>query len=205
MSDFRCIAALALALSACGSAEQSNISAPDNSAVVEAHTEPRPSPSPSKAEVPARDSTFTELDIAKCRLIEEEREEGPYWLRRCPGHAEWQLDWSESDLRQGLTLIAPGNGRKSELGLSELVAKGAFNSIAKTLEWRGDDAANPETLVLRMNVANGAEASRPDISRLVVVRLTQTPCLIGIVEPGSGQNEKARAIADDSHAKCITT
>ena len=41
---------------------------------------------------PQRQSVFTKLDPAKCRLLEENKEEGPYWLRRCQGTAGWQLD-----------------------------------------------------------------------------------------------------------------
>jgi len=204
MSDLRIVAALALALCACDvGVEEANVAVSDNS------VEPAQSASESQSSnavtpaSPARTSTFTELDMAKCRLLEEEKEEGPYWLRRCPGHAGWQLDWSESDLRQGLSLIAPSR-KETELRLSDLVAKGAFNSIAKTIEWRGANAANPEALIFRMNVASGAEPQRPDISRLGVVRLAGKPCLVGIVEPGPGQNEKARNIADGPMAECVS-
>jgi hypothetical protein len=203
MSDLRLVTALALALCACNAdVEEANV------AVSNISVEPAQAPSeaePTNAATPvspARTSIFTELDMAKCRLVEEEKEEGPYWLRRCPGHAGWQLDWSESDSRQGLSLIPP-SGQDTELRLSDLVAKGAFNSIAKTIEWRGADAAKPEALIFRMNVASGAEPQRPDISRLGVVRLTSKPCLAGVVEPGPGQNEKARNIADGSMADCV--
>jgi hypothetical protein len=151
---------------------------------------------------PDRVSAFTELTETKCRMLEENREEGPYWLRRCPGHAGWQLDWSESDLRQGLSLISP-NGQETELRLSDLVAKGAFNGLGKTVEWRGG-TVNPDALIVRMSVANGVEPRLPDISRLAVVRLKGDPCLVGIVEPGPGQNEEARTIADGPMAECVT-
>jgi hypothetical protein len=123
---------------------------------------------------PARVSTFTQLTEAGCRVIDENTEEGPYWLRRCPGHAGWSIEWSESDLRQDLTLIAP-SGVKSELGLTGTIANGAFNSIQPTIEWRGPDALRPTALIVRMNVAAGPEGDRPDISRLVVVRLASSP------------------------------
>ena len=158
---------------------------------------------PETPRVPQRQSVFTKLDPAKCRLLEENKEEGPYWLRRCLGAAGWQLDWSESDLRQGLTLI-DANGRETELRLSDLVANGAFNSIGETIEWRGRDVAEPEALIVRMSVANGVEPRKPDISRLAVVRLTRTPCLVAVVEPGPSQNERARAIADGTMPACLT-
>ena len=154
-------------------------------------------PAPTKHE-----SVYTELSEARCRILEENKEEGPYWLRRCPGHAGWQLDWSDSDLRQGLTLISPQGG-ETELNLSDLVAKGAFNSIGKTVEWRGTDLARPEALIVRMSVANGVEPRLPDISRLAVVRLTRTPCLVAVIEPGALQNDRAREVADGVMATCV--
>lgn len=90
------------------------------------------------------------------------------------------------------------------MGLSALVANGAFNALGKTIEWRGDDASRPDALVVRMNVANGSEPGRPDISRIAVVRLTGTPCVIAVVQPGPQQNEKARAIADAGNQECLS-
>jgi hypothetical protein len=154
-------------------------------------------PGPAKHE-----SVYTELSEARCRIVEENREEGPYWLRRCPGHAGWQLDWSDSDLRQGLTLISP-QGRETELNLSDLVAKGAFNALGKTVEWRGKESSEPKALIVRMSVANGVEPRLPDISRLAVVRLTGTPCLVAVIEPGARQNDCAREVADGEMGTCV--
>ncbi len=154
-------------------------------------------PPPAKHE-----SVYTELSEVRCRILEENKEEGPYWLRRCPGHAGWQLDWSDSDLRQGLTLISP-QGRETELSLSDLVAKGAFNSLGKTVEWRGQNPSKPEALIIRMSVANGVEPRLPDISRLAVVRLAKAPCLVAVIEPGAGQNDRAREVADGEMAACV--
>lgn len=194
MSDWRPL--FVLALVACTPADEAG-----NSPVAADPIENDPAP----LAVPAtaqRESVFTDLTIQKCRIVEENKEEGPYWLRRCPGHAGWQLVWSDSDLRQGLDLISPG-GRKTDLRLSDLVAKGAFNSLGQKIEWRGDDLAAPDAFIVRMNVANGVEPRLPDISRLAVVRLTETPCLVAVVEPGPRQNERAREIADGATSKCI--
>jgi hypothetical protein len=161
-----------------------------------------PASSAAPAAAPPRVSAFTDLTVEKCRIVEENKEEGPYWLRRCPGHAGWQLEWSDSDLRQGIDLISPA-GRKTELRLSDLVAKGAFNSLGQKIEWRGDNPGAPEALIVRMNVANGADPRLADISRLAVVRLTETPCLVAVVEPGARQNERAREFADGASGECI--
>ena len=199
MIDVRPLA-LILALTACSQAAE------NTNAVVVAEVSanaPRNSAqAPAAPSVPTRDSAFTQLDMARCRILEENKEEGPYWLRRCPGHAGWQLDWSDSDLRQGLTLISP-QGRETELSLSDLVAKGAFNSLGKTIDWRGANPNKPEALIVRMSVANGVELRLPDISRLAVVRLTQTPCLVAVIEPGAGQNDRAREVADGDMATCV--
>ena len=192
MSDWRLL--LVLALVACTPADEAGNSPVAADPIA---TGPAPSAIP---ETVRRESVFTDLTIEKCRIVEENKEEGPYWLRRCPGHAGWQLEWSDSDLRQGLDLISPV-GRKTELRLSDLVAKGAFNSLGQKIEWRGEGA--PEALIVRMNVANGVEPRLPDISRLAVVRLTKTPCLVAVIEPGPRQNERAREIANGPLAECL--
>ena len=195
MIDWRLISLLALA--GCSQApEERNVSVADDPSV-------NGTVAPQAAEASARQSVFTKLD-ASCRLIEENREEGPYWLRRCPGQGGWQVNWSESDLRQDLTLIG-GDGKEAELGLSSLVAKGAFNSIGSTVEWRGPASGTPNVLIARMNVASGVEPSRPDISRLAVVQLAPTPCLVAVVEPSSSQNSKAREIADGKLPGCVAS
>lgn len=171
------------------------MSVADDGSVTVART---PAKSPTSA---ARRSVFTKLD-ASCHLIEENPEEGPYWLRQCSGQGGWQVNWSESDLRQGLTLIR-GDGKEVDLDLSSLVAKGAFNSLGTTIEWRGPADGTPDVLIARMNVASGAEPPRLDISRLAVVRLAPTACLVAVVEPSSSQNAKAREIADGKLPACI--
>jgi len=152
---------------------------------------------------PQRHSVFTKLRPAGCRMVKEIPEGGLYWLRRCRGHAGWKLEWDQDDLREDLALVAPG-GRKTELRLTELVANGAFDSLGGTIEWRGRDPARPDRLIVRVNVANNADAGGPDISKLAVVRLTGTPCVVAIVDPGRGQNQKARAFADHPMAACIS-
>ena len=194
MSDWRLLFVLALA--ACTPADEAGNSPVAADPIA---NDPVPSVVP---ETVRRESVFTDLVIEKCRIVEENKEEGPYWLRRCPGHAGWELEWSDSDLRQGLDLIAP-DGRNTDLRLSDLVAKGAFNSLGQKIEWRGHNPDRPEVLIVRMAVANGVEPRLSDISRLAVVRLTETPCLVAVVEPGSRQNERAREIADGSASKCI--
>ena len=199
MIDFRPALALFLLLTGCGPATEETNSLAEPEIGVVAYVVPNKA-DPEAASI--RRSAFTALDMDRCRVIEENKEEGPYWRRRCSAPANWRVEWSESDLRQGLTLIS-SDGRETDLRLSDLVAKGAFNSLGEMIEWRGDNPTEPEALIVRMNVANGVEPQLPDISRLAVVRLTGTPCLIAVVEPGENQNHRARDIADGPARPCV--
>lgn len=149
-----------------------------------------------------RVSVFTELNASRCKLVEENRDEGPYWRRRCPGPAGFSVDWTESDLRQDLELITP-KGERTDLRLSDLVANGAFSRLGPRIEWRGWSASDPDRLIVRMFVADGTEPSKPDRSLLAVARLRPSVCLTRIVAPGGGQNMEARRIADSRAGPCL--
>jgi hypothetical protein len=200
MIDSRPAVALAFLLAGCGEAADEPNSQAEPEVGVVAYVVPNAA-DPEAASISG--SAFTELDLDRCRVIEENKAEGPYWRRRCSAPGNWRVEWSESDLRQDLTLIS-SEGRQTDLRLSDLVAEGAFNGLGETVEWRGDDPTKPEALIVRMNVANGVEPRLPDISRLAVVKLTGSPCLVAVVEPAANQNEKARAIADGPMPSCLT-
>ena len=144
---------------------------------------------------------YTSIDPASCRLIEQNVDEGGYSRHACDGPSGYKLEISESDLRQDVVVIAPGGGR-TELQLPSIVAKGAFNSLGKTAEWRGPEA-KPSALIVRLNVARGPEPTRPDISNLVVARLTGRACVVAVVAPARGQNSSAQRIADGPMPGCI--
>ncbi|HEY0164112.1 MAG TPA: hypothetical protein VGB39_01935 [Sphingomicrobium sp.] len=154
-------------------------------------------PAPSQADA----GRYTSIDPASCRLIEQNVDEGGYSRHACDGPSGYKLEISESDLRQDIVVIAPGGGR-TELQLSSIVAKGAFNSLGKTAEWRGS-GAKPSALIVRLNVARGPEPTRPDISNLVVARLSRPTCVVAVVPPGPDQNGSARRIADGPMPGCI--
>ena len=159
----------------------------------------QPSGSPGNTD---RASFYTRVDEAACRLIDENREEGPYWLRRCTGRDGWTIEWGESDLRQGLVLIS-SDGREADLELSDRVANGAFNSLGPVIEWRGPKGGPADALIVRMDVTDNANPDRPPRSRLAVARLSPSPCVVAIVDPAPRQNEKAREIADGALPDCI--
>ena len=148
-------------------------------------------------------SQFTSIDPPSCKLLEENVEEGGWSRRLCGGLAGYKLELTDSDLRQDIIVI-PANGRRSELGLTEIVANGAFNALGKTAEWRGPDLSSPDVLIVRLGVAADPEGRRPDISNLIVARLKPSACIVAVVPPGSGQNEQARAVADGNLPDCIT-
>jgi hypothetical protein len=146
-------------------------------------------------------SRYVSLEPSSCKVVEQNTEEGGYWRRRCAGSAGYSLETSESDLRQDVVIIAP-DGRRSELNLSSLVAKGAFNSLGKMAEWRGQDPGKPRALIVRLSVPADTDLGRRGSSDLVVARLAPSACVVAVVPQGPGQNEKARAIADGELPPC---
>lgn len=205
---------LAMGLAGCSQTGErgnaTNPAAPDNGALpgatartaeVEAPGAPQPPPAP-EAPDGVRASQFLTLSADRCRLVEENAEEAGYWLRRCTGVGGYDLDWSESDLRQNLIIL--DGGAREKIALSRLVTNGAFNSIASTVEWRGERGDRPDRLIVRVNVADGADPTRPDISKLVVIRLDPKACIAGIVPPGPDQSDRARAIADRDSPACLS-
>jgi len=191
-------------IAGCAPDATQNRQSPDDtpeSAPAPAETSQPPAPGPVAAAVER--SRYSSIEPSSCKLIEQNLEEGGYSRHRCPGLAGFALETSESDLRQDIVVIAP-SGRRTQVELSSLVAKGAFNALGKSAEWRGEDPAKPRALIVRLDVAASPEGDRPDISNLVVVRLAAPACVVGVVPPGPRQNEKARRIADGDMGRCRT-
>jgi hypothetical protein len=192
------LAAAAAALAGCRADP-----APEEPAPQPAATSAQDGTAPTTAQAdPGARSQFTSLESRNCRLIEQNVEEGSYSRELCPGAAGYKLEVSESDLRQDIEVVAP-DGKKTGLGLSAIVAKGAFNSLGGVAEWRGADAARPEALIVRLNVAGGPDGDEPDVSRLVVARLKAPACVVAVVPPAPGQNEQARKVADGKLPGCL--
>lgn len=145
-----------------------------------------------------RSSQFTRLSEADCKLVETIAETGD-WTRSCPDVAGYAIEWSSGDLREDLALSTAG--RKRPLQIPTLVANGAFDRIGNTAEWRGPDGSAPDVLVLRVHVAG--PDGRDDGGRLAVARLGRLPCLVAIVPPGPGQNDRARKIANGPLPGCL--
>lgn len=147
-----------------------------------------------------RASQFTELDESKCKTTYRDDETGD-WSGLCPGLGPIALELTSGDLRDDLEIIQAGH--KVALGIPTIVAGGAFDSIGKTLEWRGPVSGPPDVLVARVLVARPDGTS--DSGRLTVVKLGSRPCIVAVVPPQAGQSGKARAIADGKLPACLTS
>ena len=189
-----------LALAVLGACD-ARVPAPQRNAAGETAGAVPARPQPPARPAPADSGRYTSLEPSACRLIERNTEGGGYSRSACAGVSGYRVEVVESDLRQDVVVIAP-DGRRSELQLSSIVAKGAFNAVGKTAEWRGP-AASPAALIVRFNVTPGAEPSRPDISNLVVARLAPPACVVAVVPAGPDQNATARRIADGHLPDCI--
>lgn len=153
---------------------------------------------PPAAVASGRASQFTTLDDKACKTSYSDAETGD-WAGRCPGAGGYALEWSIGDLRDDLEIIR--GAERTRLGIPKIVANGAFDSIGKTLEWRGPAGKAPDVLVARVHVARPDGSS--DSGRLTVVRLSERPCIVAMVPPGAGQSDQARALADGKLPDCL--
>jgi hypothetical protein len=147
-------------------------------------------------------SRFTTNGLDKCKVIEKNEEEGPYYRHRCPGIGGYDFEVVESDLRQSLVFIAP-DGTRSDVSLMEVVGSGGFNILGPTFDWRGPAGEPPRTVTVRFNVDDDAEPNSPDKSYLIIIKLAPPSCPVGAVPPMPGQNERAREIADSEALECL--
>ena len=194
------VGAATLSLAACDETSRAEI--PNSNGVASTANVTSQNAGPIADQTDKRVSTYTKLSGESCELVDENREEGPYWLRRCTGPDGWVVEWGESDLRQGLTLVS-ASGTSTDLELSDKVANGAFNILGPAIEWRGEPGRPAVVVIVRMDVTDNANPERPAKSRLAVARLVPSPCVVAIIDPSAQQNEKAREIADGKLLECI--
>ncbi len=137
-----------------------------------------------------------------CKLIEEGQ--GEDWsISRCRGLGGIGIKINYGDARDDLEIERPGKP-PVELKLPYL-AGGGFNALGDTAEWRGKGHGAgfvPTALIVRNTTADDPENPAKHTSLLVVVDLAQG-CVLAQVQPGPGQNEKARAIADRPGQPCF--
>lgn len=171
------LAASLLGLAACGSEP-----APD------------PAPSPSKdtsGEMGGFASTYTDLDLDKCKLVSEQAEEGTSaeWL--CPGFGELPLIVEEGDGRFDVDA-----GPKNEA----FETIGAFNSLGDAVEWRLNNGM-PFAIIFRYQDAT-PEAKGRTVLAVEKVGTTALPgCRVAQVAGDvPDANQVARDIADTNAA-----
>ena len=150
---------------------------------------------------PAVESVYTDLDVKKCKTVEEEAE-GYSWTKACAGAGGYRLHWLMGDERESITVVKP-DGTEHPLEFWSTVSP-AFSSVGPRAEWRVRRRGNrvePYALIVRLN-ANENPDRQKIVSYLVVVRLgPDKTCVTEKVPPGQRANELARRAADNSAAK----
>lgn len=159
------------------------------------------------------DSVYTSLKVEDCiainasYLLPEDEQEIDYYEGVCPSFGGYQIGVSGGDIRYSVTLSYNG----TEIELPRLYQ---FHDAGEVAEWRYvRGAVAPSinqvvytSLIYRLNYSD--YQSNGDIvekSKLVVVRLNkENSCVIGIIDNQSRMNERARVIADDGSAPCMT-
>jgi hypothetical protein len=150
----------------------------------------------------AAESVYTDLDVKRCKTIEQEAE-GYSWTKECAGVGGHKLHWLMGDERESLTVVAPGGGQHP-LEFWATVSTG-FSSLGPKAEWRvrqRGQTNEPFALIIRFNAHEDPEKVEKVTSYLVVARLAPGPvCVTDKIAPGPRANELARQAADASADK----
>lgn len=151
---------------------------------------------PQEGQTEKIDSIYTDLASSKCKTTELNEDEG-WSVQLCRGAFGYDLEVTEGDLRQSVTVIGPG-GKRHELNFPTLVSA-AFSSVGEKAEWRfreEDGKREPFALIIRFNASEDAEDSSKVTSYLTVSKITEDEiCLTDIVKPVRNANEQARELA----------
>lgn len=142
-------------------------------------------------------SVYTSTKTSACKTLESNPDEGGSYVGECRGAAGYKVHLIEGDIRQTIDVISP-KGKKFPLDFTSYF--GAFSYIGERLEWRLR-SGKPVALIARYYVADveGVQKSR---SYLMVSKVGDpASCVTDIVDPGKGQNEKARKLADEAASK----
>lgn len=149
------------------------------------------------------DSVYTSLDSKDCKTLESHTSEGSWYKGRCAGVAGYQLDVTEGDLRQSLTVVTP-NGKEFPLEMGINISD-AFSTLGQNAEWRIHKNGNkitPYALIVRFNASENPEHPEKTTSYLVVSKITASNiCITDVVRPIPDANTKARELADTATSK----
>ncbi len=142
----------------------------------------------------ANESAYTKLDGegAHCRTLEENADEGGFFLQQCAGHSGIGVFVAEGDLRM---MVSYGWNARAEKAATQTFPY--FNTIGDTLEWRLKDG-KPIATILRWKIDGGPDL--PTGEMLVVTQLDEgNQCWIAVVAAHKNKdaNELARKAADE--------
>ncbi len=157
----------------------------------------------------AATSTYTDIDLDKCKTISEPSDDdtGDFVMMECKGYLDYTVIFKEGDLRQSTYF-----GYLDQKIIDEAFDSfGRFNHIGAKVEWRLDDGGKPFAAILRYFIENPDEATgMPDKAHegqvLVISRVGRPDdrrgCVAGYVDALSNPdaNELARKFADDMAA-----
>ncbi len=147
-------------------------------------------------------SIYTSLNTKNCRTLESDTSGAGYYRGQCPGAAGYKLLVEEGDLRQNVTVVAPG-GRKHSLDLWSVVGS-SFSFVGGKAEWRmrgSGRGAVPVALIIRYTVSDPEDSSK-QTSYLSVSKITRAQiCVTHKIPPGARANEEARKAADSAADK----
>ena len=188
-----------LALAACGSAEEAGdlLQEPDQSP----STQPGDAPliaadgipedmdaDLSAARTDAGDSSaYTRFDLAKCDVLEENREEGSYAAYSCPGYQGVKLFVQEGDGRFDLDAGVDDDAFQT---------MSPFNYIGDTIEWRMKDG-KPFAVIFRYWDATETGKGESMLAVESIGTAGQPGCRVAEI-PGTAPNpnQQARELAD---------
>lgn len=144
-------------------------------------------------------SRIVELEGPACRTVDgpAPADEFQDWsTTRCgPAVDGWTVQVEYGDVRETVTLVR--GGKTFELSLWTVVST-AFSSVGSRMEFRMRAGRAVGTVV---RFSHSVDDQNRQVSKLVVVRLSPTPCVVQVVMPGPRQNELARAAADRSSGR----
>ena len=141
-------------------------------------------------------SVYTSLDEKNCQKLKPHPD--VLYEGLCPGPAGFRLKVFKGQDRQGLEVLVP-SGRAFDLSL-----KGASrNFLGETAEWRIRNGM-PIGLIIRyrwMSPVDGELSSMHMVSKIS----RSVACITDLVDRGTGENRRARQLADSSRSRPCRT
>ena len=149
----------------------------------------------------AASSKFVSLADSNCKSTGESAEEDTATLL-CKGTIDgWSVIIEYGDARDSVALRRGGKVTQQHF---ESTVTGYFSAVGDKYEFRVKSNKAIGTIVRVVHDLNG-ESPETKVSVLVVSRLSPTPCVIAVVQPGSKQATTARTLADASSGKPCRT